>query len=221
MVDEIVRLAVGHLAARLSRHASGEMKFDFVGQFRAQINHLTSRRCLPPPPWEVAVGPMLYRNRGGQERDAGRRRESYPVTSLRAALSRYWPHWALGSVFPSVECTLKSSKGGGLRSLHARWKKTGKVMNEHRLRTTGSHAEIYHRLRSTERASINPDFFRIFIWETNIFCLKNTNGRARAREMRAKLAIAFSKRKANKGQNVLLPDFPTGLSRYFRKKIQN
>lgn len=39
MVDEIVRLAAGHLTARLSRHALGEMKFDFVGQFRAQINH--------------------------------------------------------------------------------------------------------------------------------------------------------------------------------------
>lgn len=42
MVDEIVRLAAGHLTARLSRHALGEMKFDFVGQFRAQINHYPS-----------------------------------------------------------------------------------------------------------------------------------------------------------------------------------
>ena len=44
MVDEIVRLAAGHLAARLSRHALGEMKFDFVGQFRAQINRPSLRQ---------------------------------------------------------------------------------------------------------------------------------------------------------------------------------
>lgn len=67
-------MAAGHLAARLSRHASGEMKFDFVGQFRAQINHLlplsdssTGPRPVPPSPW--SSGPCRTGIGGGQERD--------------------------------------------------------------------------------------------------------------------------------------------------------
>lgn len=71
-------MAAGHLAARLSRHASGEMKFDFVGQFRAQINHLfplsnsPTGPCPVPsslPPSRRSSGPCRTGTGGGQERD--------------------------------------------------------------------------------------------------------------------------------------------------------
>lgn len=56
-------------------------------------------------------GNVRRRNGRKETKSKEEREEESPITLLRAAPSWYWPHWTLRGIFPSVEWSLKSSKG--------------------------------------------------------------------------------------------------------------